>query len=57
MAGSQDLVVMWDVIEHVKEPASLMKQIARVLRPDGYLAMTTGDIPPRGPGFMADAGF
>jgi SAM-dependent methyltransferase len=43
-AESQDLVVMWDVIEHLKEPLEIAKAIHRVLRPGGHLALATGDI-------------
>jgi 2-polyprenyl-3-methyl-5-hydroxy-6-metoxy-1,4-benzoquinol methylase len=41
---SQDLVVMWDVIEHLKEPLNFVREAHRVLRPGGHLALTTGDI-------------
>src|SRR6266446_3221624 len=33
--ASFDLVSLWDVIEHVTEPASLLGTIHRVLKPDG----------------------
>jgi SAM-dependent methyltransferase len=43
-SASQDLVVMWDVIEHIRDPGRLVKEIRRVLKPGGLLALTTGDV-------------
>jgi len=42
-AGRFDVVTLWDVIEHVGEPVSLLAEAARVLRPGGRLVLTTGD--------------
>jgi len=39
-----DLVSMWDIIEHVRDPVAALKQAMYVLRHGGYLAVTTGDI-------------
>jgi 2-polyprenyl-3-methyl-5-hydroxy-6-metoxy-1,4-benzoquinol methylase len=41
---SQDLVVMWDVIEHLPDPLGLLRQVRRVVRPNGLLVLSTGDI-------------
>src|SRR5688572_16536253 len=41
---SQDLVVMWDVIEHVKEPLQVVSAVHRVLRSGGRFALATGDV-------------
>jgi 2-polyprenyl-3-methyl-5-hydroxy-6-metoxy-1,4-benzoquinol methylase len=38
---SFDVVTLWDVIEHVQSPATLMKQVRRWLRPDGLLLLNT----------------
>lgn len=35
-----DLVTAWDVIEHVQQPAAMLHEIARVLRPGGYVFLT-----------------
>jgi SAM-dependent methyltransferase len=43
-AASQDLVLMWDVIEHLKEPMGVLHEIRRVLVPGGLLVLSTGDI-------------
>ena len=43
-SGSQDLVVMWDVIEHVKHPLTSVQHVRRVLRPGGLLVLSTGDV-------------
>jgi SAM-dependent methyltransferase len=39
-----DLVTLWDVIEHVPDPAAVLAEVSRVLAPDGRAVMTTGDI-------------
>jgi 2-polyprenyl-3-methyl-5-hydroxy-6-metoxy-1,4-benzoquinol methylase len=41
---SMDLVVMWDVIEHVKYPLRLLEQVRRVLVPGGLTVFTTMDL-------------
>ncbi len=41
---SVDVVAMWDTIEHLPRPDLVVKKIARILRPGGILALTTGDI-------------
>ena len=35
-----DMVVCWDVIEHVQSPTAMLDEIARVLRPGGKLFLT-----------------
>jgi len=39
-----DLVTLWDVIEHVSDPAAVLTEVARVLAPGGRVVLTTGDI-------------
>lgn len=36
-----DVVTMWDVVEHVREPALFVSEAFRVLRPGGLLALST----------------
>jgi 2-polyprenyl-3-methyl-5-hydroxy-6-metoxy-1,4-benzoquinol methylase len=43
-SASHDLVVMWDVIEHLSSPLEVLKQLRRILKPGGVLALSTGDI-------------
>jgi SAM-dependent methyltransferase len=43
-AGSFDLVTLWDVIEHVPDPCSVLTEVTRVLAPNGRVVLTTGDI-------------
>jgi 2-polyprenyl-3-methyl-5-hydroxy-6-metoxy-1,4-benzoquinol methylase len=43
-AAQFDLVTLWDVIEHVPDPASVLAEVARVLAPGGRAVLTTGDI-------------
>ena len=42
--ASFDVVVMWDLIEHVPEPVSLMREVVRLLRPAGLIVLSTGDV-------------
>jgi SAM-dependent methyltransferase len=42
-----DVVTLWDVIEHLADPAAVMAEVARVTRPGGLMVLTTGDV--RGP--------
>src|SRR6266550_5098079 len=42
--GSFDVVCLWDTIEHVPRPDRFVARAHEVLREDGYLFVTTGDI-------------
>jgi ubiquinone/menaquinone biosynthesis C-methylase UbiE len=39
-----DLITMWDVIEHVDDPAAEMKKAYRLLKPGGWLVVHTMDV-------------
>ena len=38
------ILFVWDTIEHLKRPDLFIKKINKVLKKDGVLALTTGDI-------------
>ena len=40
-AGSFDALTLWYVIEHFREPGNILREIYRLLRPDGVLAFST----------------
>lgn len=42
--ASFDVVTMWDVIEHVVDPAAELERARRLLRPGGWLVVHTMDI-------------
>jgi 2-polyprenyl-3-methyl-5-hydroxy-6-metoxy-1,4-benzoquinol methylase len=42
--ASVDVVVMWDTIEHLPRPDLTIAKVGQVLRPGGFLFLTTGDI-------------
>ncbi len=39
-----DAISLWDVIEHLPEPAAVIRTAAAHLRPGGVLALSTGDL-------------
>jgi len=41
---SFDLITLWDVIEHVPDPLAVLTEARRVLRRDGLVVLSTGDI-------------
>jgi 2-polyprenyl-3-methyl-5-hydroxy-6-metoxy-1,4-benzoquinol methylase len=43
-AASFDAVTMWDVIEHVADPVSMLISVSRILKRDGVLLMETPNI-------------
>ncbi|MCI0398878.1 MAG: class I SAM-dependent methyltransferase [Chloroflexi bacterium] len=40
LAGSFDVVTMWDVLEHVIDPKATLAEVARILKPGGMLAIS-----------------
>lgn len=42
--GPYDVVTLWDVLEHLPDPAAALAAVAGVLRAGGLLALSTGDI-------------
>jgi 2-polyprenyl-3-methyl-5-hydroxy-6-metoxy-1,4-benzoquinol methylase len=38
-----DVITLWDVIEHVPDPAAVLRECRRLLKPGGVLAMSTPD--------------
>ena len=42
--GNFDFISMWDLIEHLPDPRAALDKVLRLLRPGGYLAISTGDV-------------
>jgi cyclopropane fatty-acyl-phospholipid synthase-like methyltransferase len=42
--ASYDLICLWDTIEHLAHPVRYIEKAARWLKPEGYLALTTGNV-------------
>lgn len=43
-AATFDCICLWDVIEHVRDPAGVLARVGAALRPGGVLALSTGDL-------------
>ncbi len=43
-AESFDLVTLWDVVEHLPDPVSTLREIRRILKPSGRLVLSTPDL-------------
>lgn len=41
--GSFDLILLWDVVEHLPDPARLLRQVLDLVRPGGMLSLITPD--------------
>lgn len=39
-----DVVTLWDVIEHLRNPVEIINELYRILRPGGILCFSTGDV-------------
>ena len=39
-----DVVTMWDVLEHVRDPRATLDEVARVTRTGGFLVLSTGNV-------------
>jgi 2-polyprenyl-3-methyl-5-hydroxy-6-metoxy-1,4-benzoquinol methylase len=39
-----DLITFWDVLEHLESPRQSLQKAFSLLRPGGYIAISTGDI-------------
>jgi SAM-dependent methyltransferase len=42
--NSVDVITMWDVIEHVRNPDSYVKKISDIIAPGGLLVLSTGNV-------------
>ena len=42
--GSLDLITMWDVIEHLVDPATAVRDLVPLLRPGGLMVLETPDV-------------
>ncbi|WP_320045042.1 class I SAM-dependent methyltransferase [uncultured Desulfobacter sp.] len=43
-AESLDVVTLWDVIEHLQDPRAVLDKANSLLKPDGIIVFSTGDI-------------
>lgn len=43
LAAAYDVVTMWEVIEHLPDVGGVLRDVARVLKPGGYLLLSTPD--------------
>lgn len=45
--GSFDLITLWDVIEHIPDPQSVLRRIRKLLKPGGKLLLETQNVASR----------
>lgn len=43
VASDYDLVVSWDVLEHVRDPVQFLTEANQILKPDGHICISTLD--------------
>lgn len=43
-SSTYDVVTLWDVIEHLRNPVETVNEIYRIMRPGGILCFSTGDV-------------
>jgi len=43
-SNSYDVVTMWDIIEHLKDPVKEMKEVNRILKKDGLVVIMTPNV-------------
>ncbi|RPJ28819.1 MAG: class I SAM-dependent methyltransferase [Chloroflexi bacterium] len=43
-AAHFDVIVMWDIIEHLKNPVRALQEVHRMLRPGGFCFISTDDV-------------
>jgi 2-polyprenyl-3-methyl-5-hydroxy-6-metoxy-1,4-benzoquinol methylase len=43
-ARAYDVITMWDLIEHLREPAETLRKLAAALKEDGVLVLSTPDV-------------
>jgi len=43
-SAAYDVVTLWDVVEHFPDPAAELREVHRLLRPDGLVGITTMNI-------------
>jgi 2-polyprenyl-3-methyl-5-hydroxy-6-metoxy-1,4-benzoquinol methylase len=41
---SYDVITMWDLIEHLRDPAGTLRKLSRALKEDGILVLSTPDV-------------
>ncbi len=42
--GSFDLITLWDTIEHLRDPRAILEHVFGLLKPGGFVALSTGNI-------------
>ena len=42
--NSFDIVTLWDVLEHLRDPVLDLEKVYRILKPKGFIIFSTGDI-------------